>query len=136
MIDDFINHPPTDSHELNCFAELYEDVSSLFDTAEFKEALKTQIIKVVNPSPHEWFTTYTTKPSDLIHSPETPGYSDIKHLVTLENNLLLTTRNEDGVWDITWAWGQYDAAFEKAKTAWKSVLAFSNYYRIIRFKAS
>ncbi|MFW5841730.1 MAG: hypothetical protein ACOCU2_00425 [Bacillota bacterium] len=136
MISDFINNPSNEVHELNCFVELYEDVHLLFDTTEFKNTLKTQIIQTVNPSPQDWFTTYTAKPSDLIHSPETPGYSDIKNIVTLENNLLLTTRNKDGVWDITWTWGQYDAAFEKAKEAWKSILAFDNYYRIIRFKAT
>jgi hypothetical protein len=136
MIADFIKNPTDDVHELNCFVELYEDIHTRFDTTEFKAVLKKQIVNTVNPSPQDWFTTYTAKPSDLIHSPESPGYTDIKNLVTLENNLLLTTRNDQGVWDITWAWGQYDDAFEKASEAWKSILAFANYYRIIRFKAT
>ena len=41
---------------------------------------------------------------------------------------------QDGVWDITWGWNQYEENFHIAKQQWKGIIAINNYKILRQFK--
>jgi hypothetical protein len=133
MIERFMGSPTDEVHELRCFIELYLDLHGTFDLEPVREKLSRQVEKIINPDINAWFTTYTPTPTQLIRSPETPGYERIRDLLHQEIDMIRKHLEKELSWGVTWSWGQYEEAFEKAKKDWESVLALGSLLLFDRF---
>jgi len=51
----------------------------------------------------------------------------------IELDLLILSRNTEGVWNITWTWGSYEKEFAISENWWKANLAIKNLRLLIEF---
>ncbi|MFP4177216.1 MAG: hypothetical protein ACLFTZ_00475 [Acholeplasmataceae bacterium] len=133
LIEDFQKRPTDEVHELRCFIELYLDLYDIFDLTELQRKLSEQVERIVDHDENAWFKTYTPTPTQLVRSPETPGYERIKDLLHREIDMIKGFLEQELRWHVTWSWGQYEEAFEKAKKDWESVLALGSLMLLDRF---
>lgn len=130
---DFIaGHAKTDDmHEVNVFRELLADCKAagrtdLFDEAAFEDMLQNAVRALVGTDPQSWSEGYVCTPSFFIRSPESLFYPGSEGLPEQECELLIQSRNADGVWDIPWRWGAYEREFAISENWWKANLVIQN----------
>lgn len=124
-IDDFLTGGHDEMHELRAFVEMEEDLrlADYPHLSSLQRGIEQAILNTVEHDPEKWFTTYCVRPLHLIDHPDRIGYSALKEEVQTELDMLATSRNQEGVWNITWQWGQYDTEFEVAKKQWMGIMA-------------
>jgi hypothetical protein len=69
---------------------------------------------------------YACRPSEFIHSPAHPLYEEHRELVEKELDYILETRNDQGVWNITWGWEGFEKAFDISENWWMTDIALRN----------
>ncbi len=132
-IEYFLNHNVKEMHELRMFVELYHYIKPALFYQSFFETLQTRVENAVEMDSNQWFETYCIRPSQLIISPDSPGYERLKTIVQKEHVLLKQHLTEKGIWDIEWSWADdYPEAFLEAKKAWQGIRALEY---LLRFKA-
>lgn len=125
-------------------AVLAEDIevsglSGRFDCSVIRAGMADHINRSIERDPDQW-QFYTHRPSEFIGSPASPFYPGNEEIVAKELDYLIDTRNQDGVWNITWTWfdlmEQYAREFAVAENWWmvagaiKKVLFLKNFDRI------
>lgn len=132
---DYINEHegPIEPHELRCLIEMMQDVSDLFGHyAPYKKAKNNIILHIDQALEKEtslWFTSYSTKPTQLITGHPGLGSQVYFDLLVEELSLAIDHRNSSGVWSITWDWSKdYPEAYKEAKRQWEGIQAL-NYLR-------
>ncbi|RDY70071.1 hypothetical protein DXT76_15210 [Halobacillus trueperi] len=131
-----------DFHEVNCFQRLmnvlfrHKDKVAAHTPFTFEEVnAKTVLLaeRCIEKDPHNWGSSYKPLPLDLIHSPK--HILAEKHPRLLKENLdfYLETINEDGVWDLTWDWGDGSEASAVSKRQWQGILAVDRYQKLKAF---
>jgi hypothetical protein len=120
-----------DMHESLCFIRLMEyceraNKQDLFDITLLKRKLQDQVRKLLTRDTEQWKTNYVCKPSQFLNSPRSPFYAENKDLVDYEIAHIIGTKNESGVWDITWKWGMYKKEFAISENWWKANLVIVN----------
>ncbi len=129
----FIEQDITEMHEVRCFVELYHHIKADFDVTVFKTKLHDQIEKIIEKDPNLWFESYSVKPSQLILSPDTPGFETMEPLVYKECQHLKTLLNNHDPMPVTWSWEQYPLENEQAKQHWQGILLVESYLYVARF---
>ena len=113
-------------HELRCVLDMANDLLNSHHrdliTDRVKQNLLHQIDNVIEKDSSQWFKSYAAKPSSLINAHPSIGSDEFKDLMFQEFEIALKSRNEDGVWPITWEWTDYKEAFEKAKKDWIGII--------------
>ncbi|WP_281658114.1 hypothetical protein [Halobacillus sp. Cin3] len=84
--------------------------------------------------PSEWGSGYGALPTDIISSPQHPLYAKYKPLVLENIRYYLKTLKEEGIWDITWDWGDGTKAFAVAEQQWKGIMAVQRWKIIHAFQ--
>jgi len=120
-------------HESSCYIRLLNSLESMnkdkdyfFDISSFKSKLIKGINYTIEQDSKKWNTTYCATPSYFIDSPTSIFYLDNKKSMDTELDLLISSRNIDGVWDITWNWGSYEKEFAISENWWKANLVIKN----------
>ena len=126
----FLDETHNEMHELRAFIQLYEYIKEDYIDStllqDFKVKLQNLIYSTVEKDSSKWFTSYCARPSQLVQNNKTAGYDIIKNLFIKEKSMLIENRDTDGVWKVTWNWGQFEDAFLKSKIAWKGIIAIGN----------
>jgi hypothetical protein len=93
-----------------------------FLKAAVKELVDAAIVRDVS----RW-GDYCVRPSQFIHSPESPFYAGNEKIMEEELDYLIDTRPENGVWGITWQWWdnyvKYPKEFAISENWWKADIA-------------
>ncbi|HKM42799.1 MAG TPA: hypothetical protein VJZ70_02300 [Limnochordia bacterium] len=119
-------------HELNNYIkclrllkahEEYFDSAMGYSFAEVEEQVQTLTKKVIDRDHTNWGTGYKPLPLDFIQSPDDPLLPELQELVEENLRFYLDQRTDEGVWPITWTWGQYPEEFAVASRYWQGVLA-------------
>ncbi len=130
-----LNKEPIEMHELSCFMELANDLLKLGGSTILSDKLtqiyKNHIDKVLNLDHQAWFTSYTCKPSQLIHSHPSFLSDSYVSLLKKEAELSLSYQDEEGSYPVTWAWNQFEDEFIEATRTWKAIIAL-NYLRLYK----
>jgi len=124
----FLTTEITEMHELRSFVELHRYLSCetpCDNFLKFSDKLKKTIMSIVEQDETKWFSTYCIRPSQFVIGSEDLGYSVLKPLFDKELDMIMKQRNDEGVWNITWNWGQYPEAYPIAKKNWQGVLVVS-----------
>ncbi len=119
------NFPMDSMHTVSCFVELYEymqegGVHTLIDLAEFKELLRKRIQHVITYDTAKWNVEYVCKPSLFIHSRTSDFFEENQEICAYEREFILDSQEPEGVWTITWSWGDYPEQWSISKNWWKS----------------
>ena len=126
---------PMEMHELSCFMELANDLFKLGGSTILSDKLtniyKAHIDQILDTHEHSWFSSYTCKPTALIHAH--PSFLSDHYLPLLkkEAEISLTYQLEDGTWPVTWSWNQYEDDFKEAARTWKAIMSL-NYLRLFK----
>jgi len=125
-------------HESSCYIRLLNSLESMnidyiFDISTFKSKLAEDVNATIEQDPKKWNTTYCATPSYFIDSPNSPFYIYNKEAMDTELDLLISSRNTEGVWNITWTWGSYEKEFAISENWWKANLVIKNLRLLIEF---
>ena len=98
-------------------------LSGEFDATRLRASVKKLADGAIVRDPAQW-GTYTVRPSQFIHSPDSPYYPGNEDIVEKELDYLIDTRPDDGVWGITWLWhgnyALYPKEFAISENWWKA----------------
>lgn len=117
---------PTDSMSTaTCFVRLYEylkeaSIYDLIDMDEFNTLLHHQIKHMITNDTERWKTEYVCKPSQFITSKKSDFYFSNQEICDFECKFITDTQNEDGTWNINWAWTGYPREWHISENWWKS----------------
>lgn len=114
---EFFQNPALSMHDLISLETLREYMD--------EEFLNEAVDRVIEKDPEKW-SEYVARPSHFITSPLHPFYMEHKELVGLDLDQVITSRNEEGIWDINWSWEDYPEAFALSRNWWKGELAMRN----------
>ena len=117
-------------HETICFIRLRTYLEQakrqdLFDLEKLTAALRKLIDQLISQNPQEW-SGYACKPSRFIRSPRSRYYPGYENLLATEISLIIESRQPDGVWPVTWAWGCDEQAFAISANWWQASIALEN----------
>ncbi|OKP72212.1 hypothetical protein A3844_27065 [Paenibacillus helianthi] len=126
----FLTDPGIEMHPLKCIVTLIECISEAglqeqLPYARLQAAAVEQITALIKREAGEW-SGYSCRPSVFIQSPESPGYADNAALLHKELDYLLQTRNEEGVWNLTWNWDAFEREFAISENWWKTHIVIEN----------
>ncbi len=130
MADAFLQAPALDMHPLMCVRDLIgwirrANLTSAFPVSAMEEALLGQAARLISSDRDKW-GGYACLPSRFINGRNHPLYNELKELVEKELDYLEATRNDQGVWDISWRWAGYEKAFAISENWWKADVALRN----------
>jgi len=120
-----------DMHLLTGYIALMEyceqgGVTKLFLIQDMKKKLMLLVNENITKDTSVWATSYICKPSHFFLSPDSIFYCDNKEIAAYECEYIKTTRNCEGVWNITWGWAGYPEEWAISKNWWKSNVAIEN----------
>lgn len=123
-------------HELNNYGKclrLLRPHKGLFDARmeypydEVQRKVDALTSDVIDRDVTSWAQDYLPLPLDFISGPDNTLYPDFKELVDENIRFYLDQRTNEGIWNITWNWGQYPEAFAVASRYWQGILAVERY---------
>ncbi len=115
-------------HELLCFLRMSERLpSSLREHLSEKLAI---MLKNVTVQPELW-QKYCLQPIQVVLSPRSPYYKMFENVLPANLDYLVSKQIEEGCWNPTWSWGQFEDTWQIAKVEWQGWLTL-DYLRILR----
>ncbi|MDF2905988.1 MAG: hypothetical protein K0R34_1309 [Herbinix sp.] len=120
-----------DMHTMNCFIALMEyceqaNITEVIDLGAMRKKLMELVQGAITKDTGIWATSYVCKPSQFFKSPDSIFYPDNKEIADYECQFIQDSRNQEGVWDVTWSWEAYPEEWAIAKLWWKSEIVIKN----------
>jgi len=106
------------------------EVGHRYDIAEIRSVLNRQAQTFIEKDDSKW-TQYCWKPSNFVRSPDSIFYPGNEKAIDVELDYILSKRNSEGIWDITWTWGAYEKEFSISQNWWKANIIIEN-LRLLR----
>ena len=130
LSETFLSVSEMDMHPLICMESLLNWIKTAkmqeaFDVEALDAQMLRQQSRLMIRDQNKW-SGYACRPSEFIHSPAHPLYEDFSELVKMELDWLLETRNDQGVWNITWGWEGFEKAFAISENWWKTEIILRN----------
>lgn len=138
VVDHVIAKGSKEMHEIYCILDLLEDMVAaklehLFRFKSFKEALVKAAHDAIEKDTSKW-PDYVCTPSKVIRHKDLDFYPDFEDLIQEEMAFLEESKEQDGVWDIQWAWGRDPDVFPIARLWWQGILVNQNMRILNTFK--
>lgn len=121
-----------DMHVLRCFMTMTEfckraGVTELYDIDRVEDRLRILVNKAITRDISVWANSYCCKPSFFFKSRNSSFYQENKDITNDETDFIRRTRNQEGVWDLTWDWGgTYPEQWAISECWWKADIAIKN----------
>jgi len=96
-----------------------------FDCDFLSGALYKQVHDTIERDTAKW-VNYGVRPSNYIHTPDSPFYKDNEDIFLKELDYLIETRPQGGVWPIPWSW------FDNSDTYPKEFAISENWWRAVK----
>ncbi len=111
-------------------------LDSRYDLAAVSARVRQLVTSSIEHDTSKW-EFYGVRPSNYITSPDSPYYEDNREITETELDYLIKTRQDGGVWGITWSWfdnnEKYAKAFAVSENWWKTNLAVSKVLMLRNF---
>ncbi|WP_279401371.1 hypothetical protein [Piscibacillus salipiscarius] len=131
-----------DFHEISNFNQMVKLLES--NQAQFKEQtgyafeevsrkVDNLILQTVEQDPSKWGTSYQPFPLDFVESPDDPLAKEFGSLIEKNLNFFIEDLLDEGIWDISWEWGQYPNEFAISRRYWQGILTVDRYKLLKRF---
>ena len=121
-----------DFHEINNYQRAIQLLAHAIEDVELlQQKVKSLAVHAMNKDRETWGKTYSALPLDLISSKEDDLYKENSDVVKQNIDYYIQAVQEDGIWGLTWSWGQYDDYFQISKQQWKGILAV-RYVKLIK----
>ncbi|WP_226579651.1 hypothetical protein [Halobacillus litoralis] len=128
-----------DFHEVLCYQQLLSILSryksrlqteSLYTFSLIESHIYDLTEACVEMEPSKWGRSYSALPLDMIDGPQHPFYEKFPDLVRENAKFYMNTLLDEGVWDITWDWGDHSESYVLAKRQWQGVVAVNRYKKM------
>ncbi len=135
-VDHVMRAPSMERHELNNYRKCLTllrvhkerfDAQMEYSFAEVESKIHALTKGVIDKDVSNWGRGYRPLPLDFIHSPDDPLYPELKELVDQNLRFYQDQKTDDGIWNISWNWGQYLEEFAVARRYWQGILAVERY---------
>lgn len=132
ILESFMNEPKenVDKHYLNNLIELYDVLTTKKLFTEYHEDLRDNINRriedLMDTSENKWKTYGSNQPIELIQLDEFLNTKERQDLMNLNLDYLLDSRDEYGLFEVTWNWGNDYEEFELQKVKWAGVILVNN----------
>jgi len=115
-------------HELLCFLRLSERMpKGLLN--QISEKLNIMVEKCVAVKPELW-QQYCLQPIQVAQTPHSPYCKMFEHILPANLDYIVSKQAEEGCWNPTWAWGQFEDTWQVAKVEWQGWLTL-DYLRVL-----
>jgi hypothetical protein len=126
----FMKHPLSEMHPLLCLRFLFHilEESGHKDESWFVNApakLINDMRLTIMQDLDNW-NGYACMPTTFVTSKAHPLYAELEKETWLDLVSKSTSINHEGIWDISWAWTDYQEAFVLSRNWWKADLAIRN----------
>ncbi|MFH0767711.1 MAG: hypothetical protein V1920_06430, partial [Bacillota bacterium] len=119
---------PIEVHELRSIIDMANDLNkgnrSDLITHDIVSLIIFHMNLIIEKDSTQWFTSYSVKPSALIKRHPSIGSDIFTDLMLKELDLAMKSRNNQGIWPITWSWNDYPEAFIEASKMWIGIIGF------------
>jgi hypothetical protein len=113
-------------HELRCVLDMTNDLLKSHHHGLINDAIQknlvAQIDSILEKDSTKWFSSYSVKPSALIKMHPSIGSDIFKDQMIQEFDIALKSRDQNGVWPITWQWDNYPEEFKEASKMWIGII--------------
>ncbi|MGP4060277.1 hypothetical protein [Halobacillus sp. H74] len=123
-----------DSHEICNYQQLLKLLKpdaftqyTSYSYSELQDKINELAENCIEKDTAKWGSGYQTLPLDIIDHPGHPLAGKYKHLIEQNLNYYEGQLNADGIWEISWNWGDASDAFMVSQQYWKGVLAVDRY---------
>lgn len=112
---DYLSGQPDEMemHELNCFVKLADNLA-VADRRSVHRKLTRLVLNTVALNAEQW-RVYSAQPLDYVSSPDSFLYPSLKDSVADNLDFLIDSVSEEGAWNPSWSWGQYEDAWSQAR---------------------
>lgn len=117
-------------HEVLCYLRLADLAGG-----DIKEVITDKVHKqlpYIVDRPEKW-DSYGVQPVVLVESDESPFVDELNQELLVNLDYIVDQQNEDGSWEPTWEWGQYEEEWEQAKLEWKGSLTVQQIITLSKF---
>lgn len=110
----------TEMHELFCYLHFAERLDG-GQQAQIAERLEVFLDNCISLNLEER-SGYGATPLQVVDSPRATYYEKYKQLIPAELDSLIQEQTEEGAWEPSWLWHQYEDVWLAAKEEWKGVI--------------
>lgn len=104
-------------------------IKAKYDYDKIVSTIKQKVNHSIEQDLNKW-DSYSVRPSNYIRSRDSIFYENNKEHLQKELIYIINSRNNDGVWNITWSWfdnnEKYSKEFAISENWWKSSIAINN----------
>lgn len=119
-----------DKHYVNNMLEMYHVITTKKIFTEYHEDLRKNIDQriedLITKNPEEWKVYGSNQPIELIQLDVFLNTEERKELMEKNLDYLLDSRNENGLFEVTWNWGNDYEEFELQKFKWAGLILVNN----------
>lgn len=113
-----------EQHEVLSFIKLYNQLpEDNQDMISYK--LNEMVQGSVTTDPAKW-DGYCLLPLQVVSTPSSKFYHLFEEVIPLNLAYLVQKQTDDGCWDPTWSWGQFEEEWKVAKKEWQGWLTLNN----------
>jgi hypothetical protein len=116
-------------HELLSFLKLSEKLSDK-EYNFISNKLRVMVKACVTDDPEKW-DFYCLQPIQVVKSSSSEYYDLFADIIPINLDFIVRKQSQDGYWEPTWSWGQFEEEWETAKEEWRGWLTLE-YLRILR----
>lgn len=112
-------------HTITCYIRLMQYIEAakatdIIDLAILKAKLIEQVKNCITQNTDEWKISYVCKPSQFIDTQNSIFYVGNEAIADFECEFIIRTQLEDGSWNVTWDWGNYQSTWAISRNWWKA----------------
>ena len=139
IIESFLSeeNDGVDKHYLNNLVELYDVITTKQLFTEYHEVLKNNINQrisyLMDVNEEDWKNYGSNQPLELIQLDEFISSQERRDLINKNLNYLLDSRDEHGLFEVTWNWGNDYEEFELQKVKWTGIILVNNLIFLKKF---
>ncbi|MEY3991027.1 MAG: hypothetical protein RI985_2108 [Chloroflexota bacterium] len=117
LVTHVVHADKMESHALACYVRAYDWLPATVQGVVYPHLVRL-LHATVHPVPAAWAVAYVPTPLDYVHTPASPFFAEMAHLVDIQLTQWCQHVQINGVWTPTWEWGQDVDAWATARAWW------------------
>ncbi len=117
-------------HEVQCYLRLGR-LAGVDVQQEIHKQIEKKLSYIVD-RPEKW-DQYGVQPLFLVDSVQSPFARELNQELNVNLDYLIENQRENGSWEPTWSWGQFENHWEIAKKEWQGILTVQNLITLSKF---
>ena len=117
-------------HEVQCYLRLAKLAGGEVQK-EIHKHIEQKLSSLIDP-PEKW-DQYGVQPIALVDTIQSPFAKELNQELNVNLDYLIEKQLDNGSWEPSWSWGQFEDHWEVAKREWQGVLTVQNLITLSKF---